>query len=129
MYSATAASAFSSEAMSLVAARSFSKTRTKTEEETKTRRVPPYNVILHNDDHHSIEFVVEVLRKALGCSTERAYQLTMMAHTSGQSVIWTGTREVAELKQEQVSSFHEIRDADGTKLGPLTCTIEPAPGA
>ncbi len=104
-------------------------TKPREREETRTRRVPPYNVILHNDDHHSFEFVVDVLRKALGCTTERAYQFTFMAHTSGRAVIWTGTKEVAELKHDQVSSFHEIRDSDGARLGPLTCTIEPAPGS
>jgi len=29
-------------------------------------------------------------------------------------------------KVEQIRDFHEIR-ADGRKLGPLTCLIEPAP--
>jgi ATP-dependent Clp protease adaptor protein ClpS len=58
---------------------------------------------------------------------ERAYQLMMEAHSSGRAIIWTGTREVAELKAEQVQTFPEIR-ADGRHLGPLGCTVEPAPG-
>src|SRR5262245_40117107 len=103
--------------------------RTKPREETKTRRVPPFHVVLANDDDHSFEFVVDVLRKVLGCPLERAQQLTLEAHTSGRSVIWTGPREVAELKAEQVQTFHEVRDRDSRDLGPLTCTVEPAPGA
>jgi ATP-dependent Clp protease adaptor protein ClpS len=102
-------------------------TITEPREETRTRRVPPYNVILENDDHHSFEFVVQVLVKALGYSLERAFQLTEQAHTTGRAVVWTGPREVAELKADQISTFHEAR-ADGTKLGPLGCTVEPAPG-
>ena len=43
----------------------------KTREETRTRQVPPYNVILENDDHHSFEFVIGVLQKAIGFSPER----------------------------------------------------------
>ena len=97
------------------------------QEETRTRRLPPYNVILENDDYHSFEFVIEVLRKALGYSAERAYQLTEQAHTTGRAVVWTGPKEVAELKADQIATFHEAR-SDGTKLGPLGCTIEPAPG-
>jgi ATP-dependent Clp protease adaptor protein ClpS len=104
-------------------------TKPKTGEETRTRRVPPYNVILENDSYHSFEFVVDVLRKVLGCSPERAYQLTWQAHTSGRSIIWTGPKEVAELKVEQVRTFHEVRAFDNAQLGPLGCSIEPAPGA
>ena len=57
-----------------------------------------YHVILDNDDFHSFEFVVEVLCKALGYARERSFQLTLQAHTSGRAVVWTGPKEVAELK-------------------------------
>ena len=103
-------------------------TITEPREETRTRRVPPYNVILENDDFHSFEFVVGVLQKALGYTQVHAFQLTEQAHTSGRAVVWTGTKEVAELKVEQIRTFHEVRFSDGAKHGPLTCTIEPAPG-
>ncbi len=103
-------------------------TKPQPREETRTRHIPPYNVILENDDHHSMEFVVEVLRKALGCAVERAFQLMMEAHTSGRAVVWTGPKEVAELKVEQIRTFHEVRDT-GLDLGPLGCIVEPAPGA
>ena len=104
-------------------------TEPKQREDLRTRRVPPYNVILLNDDHHSMEFVVDVLCKVLGCPLERAVQLMLEAHESGRAIIWTGTKEVAELKAEQIETFPEIRAADGAKLGPLGCVIEPAPGA
>ena len=105
--------------------------RTRPEDRKKpaTRRIPPYNVILLNDDHHSMEFVIDVLRKVLCCTTERAIQLMLQAHQSGRSIIWTGPREGAELKVEQVRTFHETRTQDGAKLGPLDCQIEPAPGS
>jgi ATP-dependent Clp protease adaptor protein ClpS len=101
-------------------------TKPREREETRTRRLPPYNVILENDDHHSFEFVMDVLRKVLGCTEQRAQQLTHEAHTTGRAVIWTGAKEVAELKVEQVSSFHEIQGVK--KLGSLGCYLEPAPG-
>lgn len=100
-----------------------------TEEVTRTWRLPPYNVVLLNDDHHSMQFVIEVLCKVLGCAVERAYQLMMEAHTSGRAVIWTGSKEVAELKHEQVMTVRETRETDGAELGPLGCVIEPAPGS
>ena len=100
-------------------------TKPKEREESRTRTIPPYNVILKNDDHHSFEFVIHVLRKVLGCDEQRAFLLTHEAHQTGRAVIWTGTREVAELKVEQIQTFHETRH-DGAKLGALDCEIEPA---
>ena len=99
----------------------------KEKERAKTRRVPPYNVILLNDDHHTMDFVIEVLCKALGYTTERAYQLMMQAHNSGRAIVWTAPKEIAELKAEQIQTFHQ-KLADGRELGPLGCEIEPAPG-
>ena len=103
-------------------------TKPKSKEQTRTRRLPPYHVIIENDDHHSMEFVVDVLCKALAYSPERSFQIMMQAHTSGRAVVWTGPKEVAELKADQIRTFHEVREG-GKSLGPLGCTIEPAPGS
>ncbi len=103
-------------------------TKSKPREQNHTRRLPPYNVIIDNDDYHSFEFVAGVLSKALGFASERAHQLTLQAHTTGRAVVWTGPKEVAELKVDQIRSFHEIRRPDGAELGPLDCSLEPAPG-
>jgi len=100
-------------------------TTAKPKREERTRLLPPYNVILENDDLHSFEFVIEALRKALCCTEQRAIQFTSEAHTKGRAIVWTGAKEVAELKAEQIQSFHEIR-ADGRKLGPLGVVLEPA---
>lgn len=101
-------------------------TRPDEKKKEKTRRFPPYHVILHNDDYHTFEFVEEVLQKAIGCNSQRAFQLTHEAHTRGRAIVWTGPKEVAEFKLERIRSFHEIRD-DGRDTGPLECHIEPAP--
>jgi ATP-dependent Clp protease adaptor protein ClpS len=100
-------------------------TRPIEREEVKTRRLPPYHVILENDDHHSMEFVMGVLQKALGYDEQKSFQLMLLAHESGQAIVWTGSKEVAELKLEQMTSMHEI-SAKGQKLGPLGVRIEPA---
>jgi ATP-dependent Clp protease adaptor protein ClpS len=94
-------------------------------EAVETRQMPPYHVILDNDDHHSFEFVLEVLCKALNVTEQKAFILTEEAHTKGRAIVWTGSREVAELKAEQIQSFHEIRP-NGQKLGPLGVAVEPA---
>jgi ATP-dependent Clp protease adaptor protein ClpS len=103
-------------------------TQTVPKEDVRTRLLPPFHVIIANDEDHSMEFVVGVLCKVVGCTVEHAFQLMMEAHNTGRAVVWTGSKEVAELKLEQILTFHETRD-DGRKLGPLGCSIEPAPGA
>jgi ATP-dependent Clp protease adaptor protein ClpS len=103
-------------------------TKPKEREQHKTRRIPPYHVILENDDDHSFDFVVDVLQKALGFSVQRAFLCTQEADSTGRAVVWTGTKEVAELKVEQIRTFHEVREPEGKNLGPLGCSIEPAPG-
>jgi ATP-dependent Clp protease adaptor protein ClpS len=97
-------------------------TTTSPAQQTENRCIPPYNVILQNDDHHSHTFVVSVLCKALGHSIDRAYQLMLQAHLNGRAVVWTAPKEVAELKAEQIVTFRE------EPYGPLDCTIEPAAG-
>jgi len=104
-------------------------TRTVPQTDEHVKLLPPFHVILLNDDHHSFEFVIQVIRKVFGYSVEKAFELTATAHTEGRAVVWTGPKEVAELKAEQVHTFHETRSSDGRKLGPLGCIIEPAPGA
>jgi len=100
-------------------------TKPRERQESKTRTVPPYHVILKNDDCHSFEFVIGVLCKALGYDPQKAFVLTEEAHTKGQVIVWTGPKEVAEFKVDQIQTFHENRE-DGRKLGPLDCAIEPA---
>lgn len=96
------------------------------EVDARTRLLPPYNVILQNDDDHSMEFVVEVLRKVFGYELEKSFQMMLNAHETGCAVVWTGSKEVAELKAEQISTCHEFRERDKKDLGPLGVRIEPA---
>ncbi len=64
-------------------------------ETTSERDAPPdqglpWQVILHNDDHHTVQEVVQQVQKATGCSAHRAFEITMEVHTRGQSVCFTG---------------------------------------
>lgn len=107
----------------------MSTARPEKEVQEEVRLLPPHNVIIENDDYHSFEFVIEVLVKAVHLAPQKASILTREAHERGQAVVWTGSKEVAELKLERIQSLHEVRDSDGAKLGPVGCRIEPAPGS
>src|SRR3954454_10657259 len=73
-------------------------------EETRTKRQPPYAVVLHNDDINGFDYVVGVLRKVFNYGRLKAFWLTLAAHVGGRSTIWSGSLEVAELKADQVRS-------------------------
>src|SRR5690349_18506922 len=104
--------------------------RATPEEETQTRprRQPPYAVVLHNDDVNGFDYVVEVLCKVFGYGPWKAFWLTLKAHRSGRSIVWSGAREVAELKAEQIRGCGPDPRAVSAGAQPLAATVEPLPG-
>ncbi|MDA0733427.1 MAG: ATP-dependent Clp protease adaptor ClpS [Chloroflexi bacterium] len=68
--------------------------------------LPPYSVILHNDEHHSMEYVVESLVKSVpSLSTAEAATIMLEAHQNGQAVVITCRLEQAELYRDRIRSF------------------------
>ena len=53
----------------------------------------PWNVILYNDDFHSMDEVVRQVQKATGCSLETAAAITVEAHNSGRAICYSGSLE------------------------------------
>jgi ATP-dependent Clp protease adaptor protein ClpS len=103
------------------------KTSPRQETRTKTKRPPPYAVILHNDSVNGFGFVVGVLQKVFGYARPKALRLTLTAHVLGRSTVWTGALEVAEFKAEQIRSCGpdpEQKSKGATQLG---VSIEPVP--
>ena len=96
------------------------------EQQTRPKLLPPYHVIIENDDDHSQQFVVHVLRKVFGYDEPKATQLMHQAEEAGEAVVWTGAKEVAELKLDQLRTYHEKHWKDERDLGPVRCRIEPA---
>ena len=100
------------------------KTKSKTQEETKTKRQPPYNVILLNDDDHSFQYVIGMLQQIFAFPAEKGMQCAKEVHEKGRVILLTTTREHAELKQEQVHAFGPDKMIDRCK-GSMSCEIEP----
>jgi ATP-dependent Clp protease adaptor protein ClpS len=95
--------------------------------ETRTRRQPPYAVVLHNDDVNGFDFVVRVLVTVFGYGWGKAFWLTLKAHCAGRCVVWSGTLEVAELKAEQVRGCGPDPNMVSRGAQPLHVTVEPLP--
>ncbi|WP_435016852.1 ATP-dependent Clp protease adaptor ClpS [Tundrisphaera sp. TA3] len=100
--------------------------KTGADARSKTRKQPPYHVIVLNDEEHTFEYVIELLTKIFGHSLNIAETLTWRIHNSGRAIVLTTHRELAELKCDQVLSYGPDPRMSISK-GPLGCYIEPAP--
>ncbi len=87
--------------------------KTDTLESTDTEILPPYKVILHNDDVNDMGRVVEVICNLTPLEVEEAIERMLEAHNTGAAVLLVTHRERAELYVEQ---FHSCG---------LTVTAEP----
>jgi ATP-dependent Clp protease adaptor protein ClpS len=58
----------------------------------------PCRVIVLNDDHNTFEGVARALAEVIpGIAFEAGLRMADRIHTSGQAIVWSGHREVAEL--------------------------------
>jgi ATP-dependent Clp protease adaptor protein ClpS len=59
--------------------------------------LPPWRVILHNDDHNSMDHVVRSLRKCVpSLSEEEAEAVMLEAHETGKALVIQCPKEAAE---------------------------------
>lgn len=69
--------------------------------------LPPWKVILHNDDVNTVEFVLQKVREITKLEEELAIKRILEAHEKGTSLLLTTHREKAELIEELFDS-HKI---------------------
>jgi ATP-dependent Clp protease adaptor protein ClpS len=75
------------------------------EAEQRTRRQPPYNVVLLNDDDHSYEYVVLMLLELFGHPVEKGILLAREVDETGRAIVCTTSLERAELKRDQIHAY------------------------
>ena len=80
----------------------------------KADKLPPYKVLLHNDDHNAMEHVVVTILSLTPLKEFEAMRRMFEAHKRGVTLLLTTHKERAELYQDQFKSKG------------LTVTIEPA---
>jgi ATP-dependent Clp protease adaptor protein ClpS len=93
--------------------------KSKPKKESKPKRrppefLPPYKVLLHNDDKNDMKHVIESIVELTPLDAQEAEQRMEEAHKTGVALILVTHKERAELYQEQFQSKS------------LTVTIEPA---
>jgi ATP-dependent Clp protease adaptor protein ClpS len=94
--------------------------------EEKVRRQPPYNVILHNDDDHTFEYVIAMMQQLFGYPREKGFQIANEVHNSGRAIVLTTSREHAELKRDQIHAFGPDPLSSRECKGSMSASIEPA---
>jgi ATP-dependent Clp protease adaptor protein ClpS len=90
------------------------------ESEEKTEEPTLFQVLLHNDDYTTMEFVVWVLESVFNMPEEQAIQVMLNVHLRGAGVAGIYTFEVAEMKVEKTIALAREQEF------PLLATMEPA---
>ena len=102
-------------------------TRPREKKGQKIEGLPPYDVILLDDDDHSFEYVVRMLKTLFGHPLKKGYRMAMEVHTTGRVVVATTNLEQAELKRDQIHAFGPDPLVPRCK-GSMSATVEPAAG-
>lgn len=76
--------------------------------------LPPWRVLLHNDDVNSFDWVIDTIVELTPHRKPMAQALALEAHTTGVALVLVTHKERAELYRDQFTSKG------------LTVTIEPA---
>lgn len=76
--------------------------------------LPPWKVLLHNDDKNAFDYVITTIVALTPLNAEDAVLRTLEAHETGVALLLTTHKERAELYKDQFQSKG------------LTVTIEPA---
>ena len=70
----------------------------------KVDRLPPFAVVLHNDDRNEMVFVVQTVSQVVRLPVQDAYERMLEAHNQGQAVVLHTHREHAEFVCEALQS-------------------------
>jgi len=64
-----------------------------------------WRVIVRNDNHNTFDHVARTLAGVLpGVSLDQGHSLAEKIHSTGQAIVWSGARELAEHYWQQLES-------------------------
>ena len=96
--------------------------------EEDVQLLPPYNVVLLNDDDHTYDYVIEMLGVIFGYGAEKAFQMAKEVDSAGRVIVWTGPLEQAEFKRDQIHAYGKDWRIPRCK-GSMSAIVEPVSGA
>lgn len=90
----------------------------KKETDYKPKEPSMYNVIMHNDDVTTMEFVVEILVSLFRKTPQDAERIMLRIHHEGRAIVGTYHKDIAESKAAKAMRIAR------SKGFPLTLTTE-----
>lgn len=81
---------------------------------TETKLASPWNVIVHNDPVTLMSYVTMVLQRIFGYGYQKAHTMMMQVHNDGQSIVWTGAREQAEIYLHKLHAAQLLATMEAT---------------
>ncbi len=99
--------------------------RPQEKKKQQTKGLPPYNVVLLDDNDHSYEYVIHMLKVLFGHPPEKGYRMAVEVDTTGRVIVATTNLEQAELKRDQIQAFGPDPLIPRCK-GSMSATVEPA---
>src|SRR5437764_14125523 len=74
-------------------------------EKVKEPKYRAYNVVLLNDDDHSLEYVIRMLKELFGYQEERGFLMALEVHEKDRVIVCTTSLDRAELKRDHIQSL------------------------
>jgi len=96
-------------------------------QKVKPQPLPPFNVVLLDDDDHSYQYVIEMLGELFAHPPERAYKMAREVDTTGRVIVLSTHKEKAELKRDQILAYGKDITMSRSR-GSMSAFIEPAEG-
>jgi ATP-dependent Clp protease adaptor protein ClpS len=87
--------------------------------------LPPYHVVLLDDDDHTYAYVIHMLQELFFVEYEDAYLMAVEVDNCGRVIVDTTTKERAEFKRDQIHAYGPDNLLDRS-AGSMSAVIEPA---
>ncbi len=100
-------------------------TKSSVQTKDRTQQLPPYNVVLLNDNDHTYEYVIHMLQSLFGHNEEMGFKLARTVDKDGRAIVATTHKERAEFKRDQILGFGMDPRIASCK-GSMSSVIEPA---
>jgi ATP-dependent Clp protease adaptor protein ClpS len=100
--------------------------RPKAQKKPKSKLPPRYHVVLWDDPIHTYDYVIEMMQKLFHHSAIQSLKIAKEVDASGRAICFTTSKEVAELKRDQIQAYGNDPMSSHPNNGSMSASIEPA---